>query len=88
MESIPLRRRVTNDMMIGAILLEPFLCALLGPHRLPHDGARVLHQRHRIKTCGDNEGQNGNPRSKEVVRVDTTITHASVGVEYARGACR
>ena len=88
MESIPLRRRVTNDMMIGAILLEPFLCALLGPHRLPHDGARVLHQPHRVKTDGDKAGQNGNQQSKEVVLVDTTTIRLGVGVENARGARR
>ena len=40
-KSIPLRRRVMNDMTIGAFLLELLLCALFGLHRLPHDGALV-----------------------------------------------
>ena len=87
-ESVPLRRRVMNDMTIVDTLLDLLLCAQIGPHPLPHDGALVLHQPHRIKTYGDKEGQNGNQRSKEVVLVDTAITHTSVGVENARGARR
>ena len=83
-----MRRRVMNDMTIGAILLELLLCAQIGPHRLAHDGDLVLHQPHRVNTESDKEGQKGNQQSKGVVLVDTAITHASVGVENARGARR
>ena len=83
-----MRRRVMNDMAIGDTQLELLLCALFGLRRLDDNGALGLHQPHRIKTDGGKKGQNGNQRSKEVVLEDTAITHASVGVENARGARR
>ena len=87
MKRTPMRRRVVNDMMIGATLLDLLHCPRSDLCLHVHDATMVLQEPHCNRTNGDRGRTNGNHQKQSVVPVHTTLVHTIVGVDSVQGIC-